>query len=39
LETSFKTSSLKGNFELSIYISEEEKYDDAMRPLYVDLEG
>jgi hypothetical protein len=38
LKTSFKVRDLKGNFELSISISEEEKNDYAMRPLCVDLE-
>jgi hypothetical protein len=37
LTTSFKVRGLKGNFELSILLSEEERYDH-MRPLYVDPE-
>jgi hypothetical protein len=38
-KTSFKVKDSKGNFELSVFISEEEKDDYAMRPLYVDLKG
>jgi hypothetical protein len=38
LKTTFETSGLKENFELSISISEEEKDDYVIRPLYVNLE-
>jgi hypothetical protein len=38
LKTSLKVRGLKGNFELSIAISGEEKDDYAVRPLCVDLE-
>jgi leucyl aminopeptidase (aminopeptidase T) len=39
LKTTFKVRGLKGNFELSVSISEEEeRYNYAMRPLCVDLE-
>jgi hypothetical protein len=38
LKMSFKVRGLKGNFELSISISEEESDDYAMRPLCVDPE-
>jgi hypothetical protein len=38
LKMSFKVRGSKGNFELSIFISEEEKNDYAMRPLCVDFE-
>jgi hypothetical protein len=38
LRMSFKAIELKANFELSIYISEQERDDYAMRPLWVDLE-
>jgi hypothetical protein len=37
LKTSFEVRGLKGNFELSISISEKERYD-YMRPLCIDLE-
>jgi hypothetical protein len=37
LRTSFKIRGLKGNFELIISISEEERDDYAMRPLCLDL--
>jgi hypothetical protein len=38
LKTSFKVRNTKENFELNISISEEEKDDYAIRPLYVNLE-
>jgi hypothetical protein len=38
MKMSFKARNLKGNFELSISISEEERDDYAMRPLYIDPE-
>jgi hypothetical protein len=38
LRISFKVKLLKENFELNISISEEEKDDYVMKPLYVDLE-
>jgi hypothetical protein len=38
LKMSFEVKNLKGNFELSISISEEERDDYAMRPLCVNLE-
>jgi hypothetical protein len=38
LRTTLKVKILKGNFELSISVSKEEKYDDAIRPLYIDFE-
>jgi hypothetical protein len=39
LKTSFKVRGLKGDFELSMSISEENRDDDAMRPICVDLTG
>jgi hypothetical protein len=38
LKISFQVRGMRGNFGLNISISEEEKDDYAMRPLYVDLE-
>jgi hypothetical protein len=38
LKTTSNVRDLKGNFRLSISISEEERDEYAMRPLYVDLE-
>jgi hypothetical protein len=38
LKAIFRVRSVEKNFELSISISEEEKDDYAIRPLYVDLE-
>jgi hypothetical protein len=38
LKTSLKLRGMKGNFELNISISEGERDDYVMRPLYVDLE-
>jgi hypothetical protein len=37
LRTSFKVRGFKENFELNIFISEEERIDDVIRPLCVDL--
>jgi hypothetical protein len=38
LKTAFNARGLKSNFELSIFISEGERDNYAMRPLHVDLE-
>jgi hypothetical protein len=38
LKTSFKIRGLRGNFELSISISEEERNDYATKPLWIDTE-